>query len=171
MRTPVRAVLAGQFWDDPAQADTDLAPFVGAPRRIGRAAQLVVVPGYVDAPARLALARASAAAVFPYQPYPSFQGSGAIADYLAHAVPVVATDTANMPELIGPAGHTVPAGNPEAFAAALDNVVTRSGAAAAARLRARRFTPTAHAARCLRIYHAVAATSAAVPAEGRTDKP
>lgn len=111
--------------------------------------QLVVLPGYLGPADRAALVHASAAGVFPYQPHPSFQGSGAIADYLAHAVPVIATDVANMAELTGDAGHIVPADDPRALAAALETVA--SGGTAAANLahhaaaRAGRFTAETHA--------------------------
>jgi glycosyltransferase involved in cell wall biosynthesis len=97
--------------------------------------------------------------VFPYRPHPSFQGSGAIADYLAHAVPIVATDVANMAELAGDAGHIVPIGNPKVVAIALDDIA--DGGAVAANLarnaaaRAHRFTAAAHAARCLAVYQQV----------------
>ncbi|MEV5542327.1 glycosyltransferase [Saccharopolyspora shandongensis] len=148
MRSPARIVLAGYFWNDPAQAGVDLRAFTGRPPPIG-ASELVVVPGYLSPADRAALVHASAAGVFPYRPHPSFQGSGAIADYLAHAVPVIATDVANMAELAGNAGQVVPVGDPHALAAGLDTVAT--GGPAAANLahhvaaRAGRFTGEAHA--------------------------
>jgi glycosyltransferase involved in cell wall biosynthesis len=157
MRVPARIVLAGDFWDDPDQAGLDLTHAL-SPIRIG-VGELVVVPGYLGPADRAALVRASAAGVFPYRPHPSFQGSGAIADYLAHAVPVVATDIANMAELAGDGGHIVPTGDPEVMATALDRIT--SGGPAAANLarnasaRAHRFTAAAHAARCLTVYQQV----------------
>lgn len=159
-RTPVRAVLAGPGWDDPAQAGVDLTGYA-VPRPVGRHAELVVVPGYLDPGARLALVTASTAAVFPYRPHPSFQGSGAIADYLAHHVPVVATDTANFTELIGPAGTTTPPADPARFAAGIDHVLTDPRPAAAARQRAPRFTAATHAARCLTTYRSVTGAAGA----------
>lgn len=158
MRRPVRIVLAGDFWDDPDQAGVDLRAFTTRPVRTG-AGELVVVPGYLGPTERAALVRASAAGVFPYRQHPSFQGSGAIADYLAHATPVFATNVANMTELIGDAGHIVPTGNPQSLAAALDALASNSTAATdlannAAR-RAQRFTAEAHAARCLAVYRKV----------------
>lgn len=155
VHTPLRMVLAGDFWDDPAEAGTDLGAYLGRPGQVGRGAELVVVPGYLDPAARLALVQASSAAVFPYRPYPSFQGSGAIADYLAHQTPVVATDTANMSELIGPAGAISPPGDPAGLARAIDRTLTNPVARSAVRHRARRFTPAVHATRCLRLYRAV----------------
>lgn len=157
MRVPARIVLAGQLWDDPAQAGIDLTHAV-SPVRVG-VGELVVAPGYVGPADRAALVRASVAGVFPYRPHPSFQGSGAIADYLAHAVPVVATDVANMAELAGDAGHIVPSGDPEALAAALDRVAAGSNVATplvcGAVARADRFTAAVHAARCLAVYQRV----------------
>ncbi|WP_069162908.1 glycosyltransferase family 4 protein [Nocardia altamirensis] len=156
MREPVRVVVAGQFWEDataPTSADSP-----GRPVRIG-VTEFTVVAGYVDAPGRAALIRASTAGVFPYRDHPSFQGSGAIADYLAHNVPVIATDVANMAELIGDAGYIVPANDPGALAAALDMILTEGSAAAEfaeqARRRAHRFTAVAHATRCVRLYEQV----------------
>ncbi|MGH3519133.1 MAG: glycosyltransferase family 4 protein [Haloechinothrix sp.] len=153
MRVPARIVLAGDFWDDPDQAGLDLTDAV-SPVRVG-IGELVVVPGYLGPADRAALVRASAAGVFPYRPHPSFQGSGAIADYLAHGVPVVTTDIANMAELAGAAGHIVTAGGPEGLAVALDNIASGATMATVVRnaaARAWRFTAEAHAARCLAVY-------------------
>ncbi len=157
MQAPARIVLAGDFWDDPEQAGIDLSGFTTSPARVG-VGELAVVPGYLGPADRAALVRASAAGVFPYRPHPSFQGSGAIADYLAHAVPVVAPDVANMAELAGSAGHIVPTGDPEALAAALDTITSGVSAANLARnatARAERFTAETHATRCLAIYRQV----------------
>lgn len=158
MRVPARIVLAGDFWDQPDQAGVDLSAFTTGPVRAG-VGELVVVSGYLGPADRAALVRASAAGVFPYRPHPSFQGSGAIADYLANAVSVVATDVANMAELAGDAGHIVPTNDPEIVATALDSIAS-SGEVAAnlarnADARAHQFTASAHAARCLAIYQQV----------------
>lgn len=157
MRTPVRIVLAGDFWDDPEQAGIDLSGYTTSPQQVG-VGELVVVPGYLGPADRAALVDASTAGVFPYRPHPSFQGSGAIADYLAHATPVVVTDVANMAELAGEAGHIVPTGRPENLATALDNIADGTSAANLTRnatARAEQFTAEAHAARCLAIYQQV----------------
>ncbi|MFI6603802.1 glycosyltransferase [Nonomuraea sp. NPDC050536] len=152
LRQPVRFHLAGPFWDDPSQAGAALQP--GASRH-GRA-HLTVAPTYMDAVARAALVAASSVGVFPYQPVATFQGSGAVADYLAHGVPVIATDVANMAELAGPAGVIVPPGDPAALAAALDRFAGdpdhRAALTSAAADRARLFTGDAHAAACLGVY-------------------
>jgi len=153
MQIPVRMVLAGDFWDDPEQAGLDLA-HATSPVRIG-VGELVVVPGYLGPSDRAALVRLSVAGVFPYRPHASFQGSGAIADYLAHAVPVVATEVANMAELAGNAGHIVPTGDPEALATALDGCGAAASLTRNATARAQRFTAEAHAARCLTVYQQV----------------
>ncbi|MBV8542337.1 MAG: glycosyltransferase [Pseudonocardiales bacterium] len=157
MRVPARIVLAGEFWDDPAQAGVDLT-HATTPIRVG-VGEFVVVPGYLGSAQRAALVRASAAAVFPYRPHPSFQGSGAIADYLAHGRPVVATNIGNMAELVGGAGRIVPAGQSVALAAAMDVIAaggtTASELAHRASVRAGRFTASAHAARCLGVYRQV----------------
>jgi len=161
-QAPLRVVLAGPFWDDPTQAGTELLPAVGRSQHLGRAAQLIVVPEYLDPPARAALVTGSHAGVFPYRPQHTFQGSGAIADYLA-ARPVIATDVANMAELAADAGVIVPPADPAALAAALDRYATdpfhRAQLAAAARRRAHRFTPPGHAAACLALYQKAARTS------------
>lgn len=99
-------------------------------------------------------------AVFSYRPHPTFQGSGAIADYLAHGVPVVATDVANLAELVGDAGLIVPPGDIRAFAAAMDRLAgdtrLRRRLSEAARCRAPGFRPSAHASACLGFYREVA---------------
>ncbi|APU21293.1 glycosyltransferase [Actinoalloteichus sp. GBA129-24] len=158
MRVPARVVLAGDLWNQPEQAGVDLGAFVKGPIRVGTG-ELVVVPGYLGPADRSALVRASAAGVFPYRSHPSFQGSGAIADYLAHAVPVVATDVANLAELVGDAGRIVPTGDPELMATALDSIVGHGvvsvNVARCANARAEQFTGATHAARCLAIYQHV----------------
>lgn len=157
MRVPARIVLAGDFWNNPEQADVDLRAFTARPMRVG-VGELVVVPGYLDPADRAALVHASTAGVFPYQPHPSFQGSGAIADYLAHAVPVIATNVANMAELVSDAGHIVPPSDAQTLAATLDAAVSGTAAAtfaSRAAVRANRFTAETHAARCLAVYQQV----------------
>lgn len=114
---------------------------------------------YVGPQERTELVEASTTAVFPYRTQPTFQGSGAIADYLARGVPVIATDVANMAELIGDAGVLVPSADPASLAAALDSLTEdparRAGLRAAAAQRAPLFQADAHAAACLRLYQQV----------------
>ena len=163
MHRPARIVLAGEFWDAPLAGSVTGSP-AGTPRRAG-VTEFVTVPAYLDAADRAALIRASAAGVFPYRPHQSFQGSGAIADYLAHLVPVVATDVANMDELIGDAGHVVPADNPAALAAALDTTIAgNTGSVGYAGQRAQLFSADAHAARCVRFYQQVIDNRTGAPA-------
>lgn len=161
-RAPLRVVLAGPFWDDPTQAGTDLRAAVRRPLRLGRAVDLVVVPEYLDGPARAALVASSTAGLLPYRPQPTFQGSGAIADYLAHGLPVLATDVANMAELTDSAGIIVPVGNPAALATALDRYATdpthRTMLTAAATARAHLFTAAWHATACHALYQQVRRT-------------
>ena len=156
---PIRVVLAGPYWDDPAQAGCDLSPATRVPMRLGRAAEFVVVPEYLAPAERAALVARSDAGVFPYRHHPAFQGSGAIADCLAAATPVVATDVANMTELIGASGLIVAPGCPADLARALDAVATdttlRGQLTAAASLRAETFTGAAHAAACLDLYRSL----------------
>ncbi|MGH8881498.1 MAG: glycosyltransferase, partial [Stackebrandtia sp.] len=150
-----RIIIAGPFWDDPAQAGVDIKAEVEK-AAAGTTLQITVVADYLDAPARRALTAASDFAVFPYRHQPTFQGSGAIADYLAHAVPVLATDVANMAELVGDAGMIVPPADPLALAEALDlfsaDHKQRYRLREAAQRRAHRFTADHHARRCLRLY-------------------
>lgn len=155
MQVPARIVLAGDFWNDPDQAGTDLTTCTHPPTRVG-AGEFVVVPGYLGPADRAALVRASTAGVFPYRAHPSFQGSGALADYLAAATPVVATDVANMAELVGDAGHIVSGGDPSALAAGLDLLASGTTTATRrARGRAPQFRPEAHAQHCLAVYQQV----------------
>lgn len=153
---PLRIVLAGPFWDDPSQAGVELRDTSLGARG---AVELAVVPEYLDAAHRSALVAASDLAVFPYQPRPSFQGSGAIADYLARGVPVLGTDVANMAELIGDAGLTVPPRTPDRLATGLRQLTidstVRHRARRAARRRATFFTADNHARECLDLYLAV----------------
>ncbi|MQA88131.1 MAG: glycosyltransferase [Streptosporangiales bacterium] len=154
-RVPVRVVLAGPYWDEPDQAGVDLRAESAAVRRHGLG-EVTVVPSYLSAGHRCALVQHSDLAVFPYRPHPTFQGSGAIADYLAHDVPVLATDVANMAELVGDAGAIIPPGDPTALAEAVDLIVRndafRARITRAARRRAPAFTAEAHARSCLAFY-------------------
>jgi glycosyltransferase involved in cell wall biosynthesis len=154
-------VLAGPFWDDPAQAGADLTRESTAFVPHGPV-EVTVVAEYLSHGARRALAAASHFAVFPYRPQPAFQGSGAIADYLAHGVPVLATDVANMAEITGDAGLITPPGDPAAFAGSLDRFAAdhafRARMRTAASQRAHLFTAGHHARACLRLYEQVTAT-------------
>ncbi|MBT0773717.1 glycosyltransferase [Kineosporia sp. J2-2] len=158
-RSRLRVVLAGPFWDDPAQAGADLRSAVGRAVRLGRAAEFVVLPEYLDGSARATLVAGSHAGLFPYQPDATFQGSGAIADYLVAGRPVIATDVANMSELIQAAGTVVAPGEPKILAAALDRLALdsnyRSRVTDAARARSSQFTAASHAAQCLSFYREI----------------
>ncbi len=126
-----------------------------------------MVPEYLDPARRAALMAGSNAGVFPYRPQPTFQGSGAIADYLAAARPVIATDVANMAELIANAGTIVAPADPGALAAALDRYATDPGHRArlttAADAQAHRFTPAGHAAACLAFYQQICGETSCSP--------
>lgn len=158
-----RIVIAGPLWDAPHEAGADLScEITGGVQHGGT--QLRVVVEYLDAPSRAALVDRSDFAVFPYRAQPTFQGSGAVADYLARGVPVIATDVANMAELVSPAGIIVPPGDPEALSGALNQLATdpdlRADLSAHARTRAPRLTAEHHAMQCLELYERVAATRA-----------
>jgi glycosyltransferase involved in cell wall biosynthesis len=158
MTVPARVVLVGECWSFPGLTGADLSDAVNTPIRIG-AADLVVVPDYLGPAARLALVRASRCGVFPYRPQVSFAGSGAIADYLAYGVPVVAIDVDDMAEVVGEGGMVVPAGDAHALAAALDEMAGDSATAAhrtrVAEVRAPMFSAARHAQQCLEVYRRV----------------
>jgi glycosyltransferase involved in cell wall biosynthesis len=155
MRHGMRFSLAGPGWCDPAQSGVSLP---AGPIRYGPV-ELTVQDQYMGVPERVALTSVTDLAVFPYQPVRTFQGSGAIADYLANGVPVLATDVANMAELVGPAGQIIPAGDPAVLARALDRFAGdpdhRAALAAEAASRAHNFQPRTHAAECLSFYREV----------------
>lgn len=157
IRHPGRIVLAGPFWDDPEQAGVDLTPT--SSQLSSARGELKVFPEYLNAPARKALVQASDLGIFPYRHQPTFQGSGAIADYLAHGIPILATDVANMAELAGPAGLVVPPNDPEALANGIDRIghdrALRDRLTRAAAERARLFTTDHHARECVRLYEKV----------------
>lgn len=160
---PLHVVLAGPFWDAPSQAGIEIPAGLNRIGPTGRTA-LSVVADYVGPSQRAALIEASDLAVFPYRNHPSFQGSGAIADYLAHGVPVVATDVANMAELVGDAGRIVRPGDPDSLATTLHQLLTQPGrqhARRAAKRRAHQFTAAHHAHRCLALYRQVTRTTQA----------
>lgn len=156
----MRIVLAGPGWDDPARAGMHLHNArLGDPRSC-RAANRARLPGQrppSDADGRHQPRR------IPYQSHPSFQGSGAIADYLAGGVPVLATAVANMAELIVDAGAVVLPRDPAALADHLGHLTSMNGSAerarAAAGRRAGLFTAEHHARKCAARYARVIAHS------------
>ncbi|KIA61115.1 glycosyltransferase family 4 protein [Nocardia vulneris] len=160
-RCPSMMVVAGPFWEDPEQAGTDLSREVQTGRKYG-ATEVLVVPAYLGPGDREALLQRSSFGVFPYRAHPTFQGSGAIADYLSHGIPVLATDIANMTELIGDAGYIIRPGDDIAFARALDRLTSdtehRSELARNARRRSHLFSASHHAAQCLQLYNRVIGT-------------
>jgi len=54
--------------------------------------------------------------------------NGALAESMACGVPAVATDVSDPARILGAAGQLVPAGNPEALAQAIDEMLRRSAA-------------------------------------------
>ncbi|WP_043737187.1 MULTISPECIES: glycosyltransferase family 4 protein [Nocardia] len=162
-RKMCKIILAGPFWDDPNQAGIDLTRETRTSVQHG-AAHVTVVPTYCNAQHRMALVGHSDFALFPYQNQSTFQGSGAIADYLAHAVPVLATDIANMAELVDDTGILIEPHNPATLAAAIDRLSAdrryRHSLARRARQRAHQFTAAHHARTCLQLYEKVIARRA-----------
>ena len=159
MRVPLRFALAGSTWHLPQHAGVDLASAV-FPRtwRIGPV-ELTIVASYLDPQQRAGLVAATDLAIVPYRFHPGFQGSGAITDYLASGVPVVATDVANMRELVQDGGLLVPPEDATALAGALDRVggdgELRDRLRQSAQQRMGVFTPQVHAASCLAFYRRV----------------
>lgn len=157
---PARLLLAGPLWDEEAHTGCDLSAAVNTGVRHG-ATWVRVLPTYLDPAPRRGLVQASHFAVFPYRYQATFQGSGALADYLAHGRPVVATAVANLAEQVGDAGIVVPPQDPDALATALDRINgdhgSREALARRARHRAPAFTARAHATTCLRLYEQVIA--------------
>lgn len=158
VRRPLRVLLAGPLWDQPELAGVRL-PQPGHASIVG-VSRLQIAPTYLAPADRSLLVASSTLAVFPYVAHRAFQGSGAIADYLAHAVPVVATDVANMASLVSLAGDIVAPEDPDRLAAALNRYtnpehLTRRASAAADR--ANTFHPDTHAATCLALYARAAA--------------
>ncbi|MGW0249290.1 glycosyltransferase [Nocardia goodfellowii] len=155
-----RMILAGPFWDHPTETGIDLTREVRTGRQHG-SVHIDVVADYLRPCHRKALVEATDFAVFPYRHTPTFQGSGAIADYLAHGVPVLVTEVANMSELVGDAGHVVAANDYDAFAAGIDRLAAdrefRDTLQNNAARHAERFATSHHAANCLRLYEAVIA--------------
>ena len=159
MRVPLRFTLLGPSWDAPQHTGVDLAAAAHPRHRRWGPVEVTVASGYLDARQRRALVAATDLAVLPYREHRGFQGSGTIADYLAGGVPVVATDVANMRELVGDAGVIVSSGDPAELASALDGVAGDpgflAGLGAAARRRAALFSPATHAMRSLAFFRRV----------------
>ncbi|WP_222595266.1 glycosyltransferase [Nocardia ninae] len=159
-RHPCTVLVAGPLWDDPHQAGTDLSREIHTGQSHG-ATEVVAVPTYLEPADRLALVQRTSFGVFPYREQPTFQGSGAIADYLAHGIPVLATDIANMAELIGDAGQIVHPGDDIALGHAIDRLSCdtkhRNKLSCNAHRRSNLFSASHHAAQCLQLYDKVIA--------------
>lgn len=153
VETPLDFVLAGPLWESRARAAE-----IGAVR-------VRVADEYLDGDASAALIRESDFGIFPYVEHRTFQGSGSLAGYLFHGVPVVAYDTANLAEQVQDAGIVVAPGDRAALVRALHAMAAdeevRRRAAAAARARAPIFAPQRHADECLALYREVVRSHAA----------
>lgn len=123
--------------------------------------------GHLAAPELHAAVRRARAVVVPSLWYENFPY--AVLEALALGVPVVASATGGVPEMIeeGETGHLVPPGDPEALARVLDAVVARSAEAAAEMGRRARATLVerwgvrAGVARIVALYSEVSAARAA----------
>ncbi len=103
--------------EDEVRAAIAASPAVGRIHRVGR----------VPRPDLDALIAGAAAVPFPSR-YEGF-GNGAL-EALARGVPVVASDATSLPEVVGPGGLLVPPGAVEAWAAALDRILSDQALAA-----------------------------------------
>lgn len=95
-------------------------------------------------------------------------GAHAILDAMAHGVPVVASDTGALPDIIGTAGIIVPESDPDRLTDALkelmDEPARRHALGGLARQRIlTEYTDTALARKTMRLWQDVAAKSAATP--------
>jgi hypothetical protein len=152
IKKPVRFVIAGPFWDDFSQSGVNLKLNKKSTLKINNA-ELIIISQYVGEKERKILVKKSYSAIFPYKFYKSFQGSGAIADYLVNSVPVIATDIANMKELINFGGLVIPHDNPKLLAKAVDDMSFRyNEIKSKTKEQAYKFTPKYHSKVCLNLY-------------------
>lgn len=154
IKTSLRFVIVGPFWNDFSQSGVNLKLNKKNTIKINNT-ELVIISQYIREQERQILVKNSHCAIFPYCFYKSFQGSGAIADYLVNSTPVISTDIANMKELIGDAGLITSPNDPKALARAIDEISlcnvyhkikNRS------KDQAYKFTPRFHAKICLDFY-------------------
>ncbi len=126
-------------------ADGDVAGEIAASGVGDRIVRL----GRVSPADRDGLVRMAAALVFPSE----YEGFGApVLEAMALGTPVISSDRASLPEVVGDAGLVLPL-DPAAWAGALDEVAARRDElVAAGRERARRFTARASAAALARAY-------------------
>lgn len=159
VREPMCFLLAGPLWSDASSCGIELE---AARRVLARGAvRFSVVDRYLSSGEAKALLQASDFGVFPYRYHDSFQGSGALADYLGHGVPVVATDVGNLREMVGSAGIVVPSNDPLAMAAAISRLAGDAAYRQRLRLtaekRAALFDAERHGAGCLAFYQSLTA--------------
>lgn len=126
-------------------ADDELARDISA----SGVADRIVRPGRVSAADRDGLVRIASALVFPSL----YEGFGApVLEAMALGTPVIASDQACLPEVVGDAGLVLPL-EPDAWGPALDHVAaSRPRLVAAGRARAAAFSSRASAAALLRAY-------------------
>jgi glycosyltransferase involved in cell wall biosynthesis len=110
----------------------------------------------------LAIVRGAVALAFPSR----YEGFGLpVVEAMRVGTPVLAADAAALPEVVGGAGRLVPAADPDAWTAAMTEMLTdgdeRQRLAEAGHARATGFTWDAAAARTLAAYREAAGTSAA----------
>lgn len=148
---PCSFELYGPFWDNEELSGLST---LAMDFQIGNV-DIKITPDYVGSYDRKSLVSKSDVGIFPYNPHPSFQGSGAIADYLICGKPVIATDVANMAELIGDAGLVVPSNDAASLSKGINYLLEQDNLLSAkskAQARSKMFATQYHAKQCLDFY-------------------
>lgn len=146
----VLLVLTGG--EGPSEGEVhDLARSLGVEDRVRRVGRIPFA--HVDA-----LYRGAVACAFPSR----FEAVGLpVLEAMARGCPVLAADATALPSVVGSAGELLPPGDPEAWAAAMSQLLAddarRAGLAAAGRTRVQQWAPEASAAKLVAAWQRAAA--------------
>lgn len=145
VKQPLTFLLAGASW----------SKHLGfTERRVGQV-KVRAISRFIKGDEFRFLVERSLFGIFPYKEDLSFQGSGALPNYLAAGKACVVTSVANLPEMVGDAGICVPPGDAKALAEAIDRLFDlkiRQNLEGEAQNRADLFFPDQHASQLVNYF-------------------
>lgn len=108
-----RFVFAGPWWDKK----------LGFAKKIIGNVDISVISEYVDGKDYPIFVKNSKFGVFPYINYPTFQGSGTVANYISCGKPCIVSSVTSLPEYVGNGGIVVNSEKPTEWAKAMNSLL------------------------------------------------